>query len=233
MQPIKRVVIHEVVVSEIIKYIKEHNLKQGDKLPTEKELTKLLGVSRTSVREALKVLKANSIIEIVHGSGIYINITDGVILSYYDTDCEYKQILSRLKGLAQVRIMVETFCAVEVSQSISTEQLDKLYEIEEQEDKIISNLNGSSEHNVFISLSLESSIVKIYRNAFIIDFHKRIEELWKKYLNAINSMPYTAELRHEDHLNIIKSIASQNKSKIEKSLRNHIQRMIDVLDKLI
>lgn len=233
MQPIKRVVIYEMVVTELLKYIKEHNLKKGDKLPTEKELTNLLGVSRTSVREALKILKGNDIIEIVHGSGIYVNDIDGLLLGDFDSDHEYRQILRRLKELAQARIMIEIFCAVEVSKSISPEQLDQLYSIEEQESKFLSNLSENPDQYVFISLDLESLIVKLYGNPFIIDFHKKIEESWKKYLLAINSMPYTTELRHEDHLNIIKAIASQNKSKIEKEIRTHIQRMVDALDKLL
>lgn len=233
MQPIKKVVIYEMVVGELIKYIKEHNLKKGDRLPTEKELTNLLGVSRTSVREALKILKGNDIIEIVHGSGIYVNDIDGLLLSDYDSDHEYKEVLLRLKELAQVRIMIETFCAVEVSKSISSEQLDQLYAIEEQESKILSDLSEDPDQHVFVSLNLESLIIRLCGNPFIIDFYKKIEELWKKYLLAINSMPYTIELRHEDHINIIKAIASQNKSKIEKAIRMHIQRMVDALDKLI
>ena len=40
----------------ILQYIKDHNLTAGDKLPTEMELSKLLGVGRNTVREALRLL---------------------------------------------------------------------------------------------------------------------------------------------------------------------------------
>ncbi len=43
----------------------------GDKLPPERELAEQLGISRNSLREALKVLEAMDVVEIRHGSGIF------------------------------------------------------------------------------------------------------------------------------------------------------------------
>lgn len=62
------------VVSERIRgYILEHNLKAGDKLPSEKQLIDSLGVSRTVVREALKSLEMIGMIRIKTGDGIYVD----------------------------------------------------------------------------------------------------------------------------------------------------------------
>lgn len=232
MQSIKRIVIHEAVVSEILKYIKNNNLQKGDKLPTEKELTELLQVSRTSVREALKILKANNIVNIIHGSGIYVNTLDSLFLSYYDTDQEYKKVLLRLKDLAQARILIETNSCIEVSKKITKEQLDRLYELEEEENRILSSSKNNA-NNLFVSLSLELAITELHGNPYLFDFHKKIAELWKKYLLEIKSTPYPPQIRNKDHIGIIQSIASKNKTSIQKNVRNHIQRMIDAVDQLL
>lgn len=67
-------------VEVVIEYIKEAvtagRLKGGDQLPTELELATLLGVSRTPVREAIKVLDMVGIIEVRHGTGTFVR--DGV-----------------------------------------------------------------------------------------------------------------------------------------------------------
>ncbi|WP_428954475.1 FadR/GntR family transcriptional regulator [Streptomyces sp. cg35] len=57
---------------QIKKLIVDRRLPPGASLPTEPELMELLGVSRNSVREALKALQAMGIVEIRHGFGTYV-----------------------------------------------------------------------------------------------------------------------------------------------------------------
>ena len=60
------------VQREIKRFIIASSLTVGDALPTEAELTAQLGVSRGSLREALKSLEARGIVEVVHGRGMYV-----------------------------------------------------------------------------------------------------------------------------------------------------------------
>ncbi|KAF4407920.1 MULTISPECIES: FadR/GntR family transcriptional regulator [Streptomyces] len=60
------------IQERIKKLIIDRRLPSGDPLPTETELMELLGVSRNSVREALKALQAMGIVEIRHGFGTYV-----------------------------------------------------------------------------------------------------------------------------------------------------------------
>jgi GntR family transcriptional repressor for pyruvate dehydrogenase complex len=47
-------------------------LEPGDRLPSERELARQLGVSRTSVRQALASLRALGLVEVRHGDGAYL-----------------------------------------------------------------------------------------------------------------------------------------------------------------
>jgi DNA-binding FadR family transcriptional regulator len=60
------------IQERIKKLIVERRLPSGAPLPTENELMEQLGVSRNSVREALKALQAMGIVEIRHGFGTYV-----------------------------------------------------------------------------------------------------------------------------------------------------------------
>ncbi|MBB5802033.1 DNA-binding FadR family transcriptional regulator [Saccharothrix ecbatanensis] len=64
--------MNRAIRDEITGLILNRRLKSGDPLPTETELVEALGVSRNSIREALKALQALDIVEIRHGYGTYV-----------------------------------------------------------------------------------------------------------------------------------------------------------------
>ena len=51
----------------------QRGMKPGDRLPTEKELTELFGVSRSTLRESMKFLRAENVVVIRQGSGIVVS----------------------------------------------------------------------------------------------------------------------------------------------------------------
>ncbi|MDP9417187.1 MAG: FadR family transcriptional regulator [Actinomycetota bacterium] len=60
--------ISEVIVDQIRLLIRQGQLSAGDRLPSERELCERFGVSRVTVREALRVLEANGLVEIRVGA---------------------------------------------------------------------------------------------------------------------------------------------------------------------
>jgi DNA-binding FadR family transcriptional regulator len=72
LRRVKKVRISDTVVDQIVVLIEEGKLKVGDQLPSERELVIQLDVGRASVREALRILEAQGVIEVKPGKGIYI-----------------------------------------------------------------------------------------------------------------------------------------------------------------
>jgi GntR family transcriptional regulator, transcriptional repressor for pyruvate dehydrogenase complex len=68
-QPVRRVRTHEQVLAQIEQKILDGDLRVGEKLPSERELAEALGVSRASIREALRALEVMGIIDSHIGSG--------------------------------------------------------------------------------------------------------------------------------------------------------------------
>ena len=67
------ITLSQEIAQNIEGLIVSKQLSPGQKLPTEKELCEMFGVSRTSLREALHMLSARDLINIRKGSGIYIS----------------------------------------------------------------------------------------------------------------------------------------------------------------
>lgn len=64
--------ISDRIAQQILKLIGTEEIKPGDRLPSERELAVLLGVSRPSVREAVKALEAHGRLKVRHGQGVFV-----------------------------------------------------------------------------------------------------------------------------------------------------------------
>lgn len=233
MKPIKKVLLHDAVVSEIISYIQSNSLKEGDKLPTERNLASFLNVSRPIIREALKILEVNEIITIKHGSGIFIHKLDPMFFSRYLTDDDEKALLVRLKQLAESRLMLETFSAIEASKVATPQQIKELYDHETNENLRLQLMDEATIEKPYANLDFEVQITQIYGNPFLLDFHKKINELWKLNYTALDINSFPMEIRHKDHINIIMAIEHKDRKAIEKAINEHITKVIAACNTLI
>lgn len=74
-RPNSRVSAPNYVINQIKQGLLERKINPGDRLPSESELVELMGVSRGSVRQAMKALETLGIISIRPGDGTYVNST--------------------------------------------------------------------------------------------------------------------------------------------------------------
>ncbi|MEA5001918.1 MAG: GntR family transcriptional regulator [Christensenella sp.] len=80
--------------NKLFKYIKANKLKVGDKLPSENQLSELLGVSRLTLREAINALKNEGVVYSVQGKGTFVS-------------CNMDQIADTLNNNLSVTEMIE------------------------------------------------------------------------------------------------------------------------------
>jgi GntR family transcriptional regulator, transcriptional repressor for pyruvate dehydrogenase complex len=74
--PIERTPLYKQILERIQQLVESGDIVPGDQLPSERELAVQLGVSRTSLRQALTALQAVGMIEIRHGAGAYLIATE-------------------------------------------------------------------------------------------------------------------------------------------------------------
>src|SRR6266436_1758881 len=76
LEPVKRSRIYEHIVGQIHALIREGRWAPGDQIPPERELAERFRVSRTSVREALRALAMQGVIESRQGGGTFVRTSD-------------------------------------------------------------------------------------------------------------------------------------------------------------
>jgi GntR family transcriptional regulator, transcriptional repressor for pyruvate dehydrogenase complex len=76
LDAVTRAPLPQLIVERIRDYIAQHRLQAGDRLPPERVLMEQLGVGRSSVREAMKILTTMGLVEIRRGDGAYVASPD-------------------------------------------------------------------------------------------------------------------------------------------------------------
>ena len=71
LRPIRKKRLSESAIDEIKNFIFSNDLQEGDQLPSERVLVQKLQISRSSIREALRMLEITGLIEVKPGKGIF------------------------------------------------------------------------------------------------------------------------------------------------------------------
>ncbi|SEQ72733.1 FadR/GntR family transcriptional regulator [Piscibacillus halophilus] len=131
-----KIKVYQEVLEQIRLFIEEHELSEGDRLPSERELADQLGASRSSVREALRAIELLGLIETKHGEGTFLR----TYRPYHSVELLATFVLRQPKTkeeLLDVRQILEQQCIIRVMDHISSEDIDDLIEqlvtIDEQE----------------------------------------------------------------------------------------------------
>ncbi|WP_376797020.1 FadR/GntR family transcriptional regulator [Thermogemmatispora sp.] len=79
--PVRAARLSDQVAAQLQALVIEGAFKPGEKLPSERELCELLGVSRTVVREAIRALVVKGLLEVRPGGGMAVRAPDTALVS--------------------------------------------------------------------------------------------------------------------------------------------------------
>ena len=115
----------EQVAVYILNYIIDNNLEVGAKIPNEFELGKMINVSRTTIREAIKILVSRQILEIRRGAGTFVSERQGIT----DDPLGLTFVKDKTKlalDLVSVRLMLEPEIAMMAADHATPEQIGEM-----------------------------------------------------------------------------------------------------------
>ncbi|MEW5979402.1 MAG: FadR/GntR family transcriptional regulator [Acidobacteriota bacterium] len=171
--------------------ILDRRLQAGDRLPSEMEMSRMLGVSRTVVREAVRLLSAKGLVEARTGSGIYVKGLSSSMMSEpmalllksrtitADHITEVREMLEvRIAGLAATRFEPEQIEKIEKSIRMLNKSRVTVDEAVEA-DLAFHNGLAAATGNPLISIlsnSINDVMAQIHRGAFQLDPQGSIRE---------------------------------------------------------
>jgi len=138
--------LHMTTSQKIKDMIVRGNMKPGDKLPTEKEMMQRFGVSRSTLREALKVLKAENVITQRRGSGTYVSHETGI--GEDPLGLHFTNQKNLLNNLLETRVLIEPGIAELATHRASAQDLEELRNTVEEMEKMAVNTEQTEEMDV-------------------------------------------------------------------------------------
>ena len=119
---------YHYLVEQIQQRIMANELKFGDKLPPEREMSEIYNISRNSVREALRTLEVVGLIECRHGDGNFIaNRLDGCVINALSAMFVLNK--GKLSELLQMRRAIELGSVRNIIERGSSADAETLREI--------------------------------------------------------------------------------------------------------
>ena len=220
--PVTSARISATIVDQIRALIHQGQLSQGDRLPSERELCASFGVSRVTIRDALRVLESSGLIEIrvgAHG-GAYVTAPSTSNISAGLTDMLAMSSLSGAE-ITEARIIFEMGIVELVCQRAVQEDFDALEEICQR--SVVSLESGSYD----MDLSAEFHI-RMTQSAHNRTLDLIVESfqgpLRYSLLEAQHTAPTMGDPGVSEHREILKALIARDALMAREILYKHLSR---------
>lgn len=214
---------YQQIIDQIQGMIMDGTFKNGDKLPPERQITEQLGVSRSSLREALKALEVLGLIESKHGGGSYItnNIGTAILKSI---SIDFRLNGGTVNDILELRYALELEAVKIVALRATDEEIKELEDIVDKMDQ-----NQSEDEKVSLDIQFHNTLIKNTNNILFQIIADSISELMGLFIKGIREI-YNEDNEHmktyyfvEQHKNIVNAIKKRNPDEAWKVMREHLK----------
>lgn len=224
----------ERAYEKVIMYIKgeiwRKNLKRGDLLPPERDLAQQLGVSRNSVREALRTMSLMGFVSSVQGAGNYLscdleqNLSKSLELMFLLGETNYRQI-------SQLRWGMESETARLAAGRILPWQAAKLSELARQMREEPDPQKGAKLDQQFHFLLCDAAENKLIRALFGALLSTVNEFIKTMYGNIVRSKKNAAALQ-DTHQEIADALAAHDADAAIRAIWKHFEVVDEAIEQI-
>jgi DNA-binding FadR family transcriptional regulator len=217
---VTRDALPDQIAARLIDLITERQLKAGDRLPPERELAATMGVSRSSLREALRALAMVGVADMRHGDGTYLtNLRPdslmrsvGLVLAMSD---------SGLEELFEARKLVEPGLAKLAAQRITEAEAVELHHCAEASATAL----GDPEAFMWADIELHARIARAASNAVLERLLESIAGMGIASRRRTGRLAPVREQSAHDHRAIVTAIAAHDPDAAYAAMLQHLENV--------
>lgn len=208
------------IVHQIKDQIFTGRIPAGNRLPSENELCEQFGVSRTTVRDALRVLESQGFVEIKVGAG------GGAFVSapHHETVSEslsnmLKMNSMNIEELAEARMVIETSIAALAAKRATAKDIAA---IEEAIAEARAGKRSGDPHFTPHSVSFHVALAQAAKNHVLLFTVNSFRSIFYETIEKLLPDPDMQDRAIDDHQKILEAIEERDSDKAERIMRAHL-----------
>jgi GntR family transcriptional regulator, transcriptional repressor for pyruvate dehydrogenase complex len=214
---VTKISISDEIAKQIMDLISRGELKPGDHLPSERELCKDFGASRSSLREALRCLSIVGVLNARVGEGTSV-AEDGE--KFLRKIIEWRLITERhdIENLLEVRMALEGVSAANTARHATDEQVEELR-------KLVAKMRASlKDEKTFAALDLDFHVAmaEASGNELVFDLIALVRGQLLKALHKVLVVPHALPLALKEHAAIFGAIERRDPDGAREAMQKHL-----------
>lgn len=219
--PIRSPQLYKHVAMQIRERIINGDLEMGDRLPPEQGLAEQFEVSRTVVREAIKALEREGLVEVQQGRGTY--VTDGTLTAFKESFALMMSIGSgqTFADLVEVRALLEPGIVAMAASRATDEDIEML----EQSVAIMEASLDDPETFVRADSAFHMALASATKNELIIKMIEPIVDLLHEMRVSISETPSGLQRGQYHHMRILAAVKARDPDAARQAMLLHMEQI--------
>ena len=204
------------IAKKLLDYLLSGVLLPGDRLPSERELSKAFGVGRSAIRDALKPLTLLGIIDVRQGDGTYLRATESEFLPKV---IEWGLLLGERRAidLVEARRHIEVALASMAAQRRDDQDLTDLRRLLRQMEEA-----GSSEDFIVADMEFHLRLAEAARNSVLAGILTNIRSLMHVWIERVTRAAESTDASYSEHVPIMAAIEAQDAAAAAAAMAAHL-----------
>jgi GntR family transcriptional repressor for pyruvate dehydrogenase complex len=221
---LERVSASDALTAEVLDLIQRQGLKAGARLPTVQALAARFAVAGPTVRESLRRLEAIGVLEMRHGSGVYVRNGErrAVLANPYQRDLDPDVLLN----LLDARLLIEPHLAELTALRADARQLEELEELVRRGAEL---LDADEARLSVVNLGLHRAVARASGNAILAQVIDSLLELYEPEQRVILRLYDNRERDHAEHAEIVDAIRGRDGALAAELMSRHLHGVRSVV----
>ncbi len=220
MDPIRKIPITDQVVEKIRTSIMDGKFQEGEKLPSEQSLCSSLNVSRSTVREAFRVLQTMGFVELKPGRGAFVHSSTGNAAT--DIKDWFRVNAPKLTEFIEVRKAIETLAIKIAVERGTEEEYEKLIAINDKFNEAVEKDDAKA--MAYLDEAFHNEIVDMSHNSLLVSINGVVAQAFKNYRNVSFQVRHNALNAITPHHNILEALRARDSKKAVHSIESHLEQ---------
>ena len=215
---------YESIVQQVQELIENGKLKRGDQLPSERELTEIFKVSRTTVREAIRTLESMKLLQSRQGNGTYVlasneeDLVQPLAAALFNAKDDIRHIF-------YVRKIIEPHVAELAAENATAQEIEEMEEILRRQEICVEKGENiietdSAFHNLMAGATKNRVMERL--TAALVDFLKQSREHYLLDVEPGNNRP---ERSLEGHKQVLAAIKKGDCEAAQRLMLQHLEEI--------